>query len=153
MVIDLLLTFTLEVLGAIGAIWGSSEVFGLRGVDTFWGFNIPSNTFWRLIACVIGILAFHRWAVRQLVMYRDIRKEDLTPASPTEQAAATTAAANVKNNGSSETVELKPESSGNEKEIEVIEEVELQEVRIDEIPDDTSDAAVVEVVEIHDDGE
>lgn len=49
--------FVLEVLGSSGAVWGSSEVFGLRNEET--------REFWRHSAIIVGIVFLSRW-IRQI---------------------------------------------------------------------------------------
>ena len=48
--------FVLEVLGAGGAIWGSSEAIGLR--------NDANRWFFRWLACVVGFVFLIRWIVQ-----------------------------------------------------------------------------------------
>lgn len=50
----------LEVLGAAGAIWGSSDALGLRNASNDW--------FWRPCAIVVGLAFLTRW-VRQVRVY------------------------------------------------------------------------------------
>eukprot|EP00977_Amphora_coffeiformis_P005247 scaffold1123_cov168-Amphora_coffeaeformis.AAC.15 len=49
--------FILEVLGAAGAIWGSSEVLMLRTADN-------SATLWRPMATLVGGVFFVRWCAQ-----------------------------------------------------------------------------------------
>ena len=51
--------FTLEVLGASGAIWGASEVLHLRNSNDEY-----NNTCWRIVALTIGGFALIRFAVQ-----------------------------------------------------------------------------------------
>lgn len=48
--------FVLEVLGAGGAIWGSSEAIGLRNDENRW--------FFRWLACLLGFVFLVRWVVQ-----------------------------------------------------------------------------------------
>ena len=48
--------FVLEVLGAGGAIWGSSEAIGLR--------NDANRWFFRWLACLVGFVFLVRWVVQ-----------------------------------------------------------------------------------------
>ena len=48
-----IVTFILEVLGAAGAVWGSSEIATLRHPKT--------NETWRAIASVVGVIFLIRW--------------------------------------------------------------------------------------------
>lgn len=48
--------FILEVLGAAGAIWGSSEAAALRTSSNIW--------FWRPLALSVGIIFFCRWLLQ-----------------------------------------------------------------------------------------
>ena len=50
----------LEVFGGVGAIWGFSEVVGLRVPATVW--------FWRPCALTVGVMFFLRW-VSQMQEY------------------------------------------------------------------------------------
>lgn len=52
----ILVSFTLEVFGAIGAVWGASEVVGLRDEN--------NAHLWRSIACVVGALSFLSYVCR-----------------------------------------------------------------------------------------
>ncbi|KAL3763352.1 hypothetical protein ACHAWU_001925 [Discostella pseudostelligera] len=45
--------FILEVCGAMGATWGSSEVLCLRSASNVW--------FWRPCALIVGVIFFVRW--------------------------------------------------------------------------------------------
>jgi hypothetical protein len=45
----------LQVFGGAGAIWGFSEVVGLRTPETVW--------FWRPVAQIVGAVFFARWVV------------------------------------------------------------------------------------------
>mmetsp|Transcript_19364 Transcript_19364/g.21639 ORF Transcript_19364/g.21639 Transcript_19364/m.21639 type:complete len:333 (+) Transcript_19364:79-1077(+) len=69
----LALRLVLEVIGGAGAIWGGSEVFGLRGED--------NKELWRWLSIAVGILCFLR-----VVTLNVPRKEDggdiLGPAGP-----------------------------------------------------------------------
>lgn len=49
-------TFALEVLGAAGAVWGSSEVFGLR--------NDNNKEAWVSVAITVGTIALARYLVK-----------------------------------------------------------------------------------------
>ena len=46
----------LQVFGGAGAIWGFSEVIGLRTPETVW--------FWRPVASFVGAVFFARWIVQ-----------------------------------------------------------------------------------------
>ncbi len=56
----------LQVFGGAGAIWGFSEVLGLRTPDTLW--------FWRPTAQFIGAVFFARWIVQ---LDAHIKKENI----------------------------------------------------------------------------
>lgn len=55
--IGLSVSFTLEVLGAAGAIWGASEVVSLR--------NPSDPNPWKGFAMVLGGVALFRWILKQ----------------------------------------------------------------------------------------
>ena len=50
--------FVLDVLGGCGAVWGVSELLGVR--------RGPNNDLWRVISCVVFLLFLVRWAVVDL---------------------------------------------------------------------------------------
>jgi len=52
-------TFTLEVLGAAGAIWGVSETVGLRSEE--------NAVYWRVAAIVTGALSFLAYCGRHFI--------------------------------------------------------------------------------------
>jgi len=60
--------FVLEVLGAAGAIWGSSEAIGLRTTQNRWLFH------W--LAGVVGVLFLVRWLIQLLRAYRLLSRGD-----------------------------------------------------------------------------
>ena len=72
--IHLLHTFTadliLQVFGGAGAIWGFSEVLGLRTPETVW--------FWRPVAQLVGAIFFARW-ILQLDAHIKKEKIELFP--------------------------------------------------------------------------
>ncbi|NGX26512.1 MAG: hypothetical protein K940chlam6_00436 [Chlamydiae bacterium] len=72
--VDLGIRFTLEVLGASGAIWGTSEVVHLR--------NDENKDYWRVTAIVIGALAFIRFVYINLHDRKN--KEETTELLPTK---------------------------------------------------------------------
>ena len=47
--------FVLDVLGGSGAVWGVSELLGVRGG--------PNNDLWRVVCCVVFLLFLLRWVV------------------------------------------------------------------------------------------
>lgn len=49
-------TFALEVLGAAGAVWGSSEVLGLRDDD--------NNAAWNTVAIIFGVAGLIRYSAK-----------------------------------------------------------------------------------------
>ena len=53
----------LEVFGASGAIWGTSEVLTLRNPDT--------QEIWRYISSIIGIIFFIRFLFIQKKLYKN----------------------------------------------------------------------------------
>ena len=60
--------FVLEVLGAAGAIWGSSEAIGLRTNGSRWVFH------W--LACVVGVVFLARWLIQLQRAYRLLSRGD-----------------------------------------------------------------------------
>jgi membrane associated rhomboid family serine protease len=58
----------LEVFGASGAIWGTSEVLTLRNPDT--------QEIWRYISSIIGIIFFIRFLFIQKKLYKKIHIEE-----------------------------------------------------------------------------
>lgn len=62
--------FVLEVLGGAGAIWGFSEVIGLRTPETLW--------FWRPCALMFGAVFFFRWWLQM----SDFLSENMMMESP-----------------------------------------------------------------------
>jgi len=58
----------LEVFGASGAIWGTSEVLTLRFPDT--------QEIWRYISSIIGIIFFIRFLFIQKKLYKKIHIEE-----------------------------------------------------------------------------
>lgn len=58
----------LEVFGASGAIWGTSEVLTLRNPDT--------QEIWRYISSIIGITFFIRFLFIQKKLYKKIHIEE-----------------------------------------------------------------------------
>ena len=60
--------FVLEVLGAAGAIWGSSEAIGLR-TET----NRPVFHF---LACAVGVVFLARWLIQLQRAYRLLSRGD-----------------------------------------------------------------------------
>ena len=71
---DLGIRFTLEVLGASGAIWGTSEVLHLR--------NDENKDYWRGTAIIIGGLALIRFVYINL--HNRKNKEEKTELLPTQ---------------------------------------------------------------------
>jgi hypothetical protein len=73
-IIHLLHIFTadliLQVFGGAGAIWGFSEVLGLRTPETVW--------FWRPVAQLVGAIFFARW-ILQLDAHIKKEKIDFFP--------------------------------------------------------------------------
>ena len=59
--------FVLEVLGAAGAIWGSSEAAALRTSSNIW--------FWRPLALSVGIIFFCRWLLQIKDFISEFSKE------------------------------------------------------------------------------
>jgi hypothetical protein len=70
--IGILISFILEVLGAAGAIWGSSEAAELRNED--------NDRLWQIIALIIGVVAFFKWTIKQANLYES--------APPSESVSA-----------------------------------------------------------------
>eukprot|EP00563_Minutocellus_polymorphus_P015506 CAMPEP_0181055672 /NCGR_PEP_ID=MMETSP1070-20121207/19322_1 /TAXON_ID=265543 /ORGANISM="Minutocellus polymorphus, Strain NH13" /LENGTH=182 /DNA_ID=CAMNT_0023134995 /DNA_START=68 /DNA_END=617 /DNA_ORIENTATION=+ len=60
--------FVLEVLGAAGAIWGSSEALGLRNDSNVW--------FVHWLACVVGLVFLVRWLIQLHRAYRLLSRGD-----------------------------------------------------------------------------
>ncbi|NGX59696.1 MAG: hypothetical protein KR126chlam3_00852 [Chlamydiae bacterium] len=58
--VDFGIRFTLEVLGASGAIWGASEVMHLRNSD-----HELNNTCWRIAAIFVGTIALIRFIYKE----------------------------------------------------------------------------------------
>jgi hypothetical protein len=58
--------FILEVCGAMGASWGTSEILGLRVASNVW--------FWRPCALIVGVIFLVRWInqVREYVVEENI---------------------------------------------------------------------------------
>ena len=54
---DLTVTFTLQVLGGCGAVWGCAEWLSIRGG--------PNNDNWRVISLIVGFVCFARWFMIQ----------------------------------------------------------------------------------------
>ena len=60
--------FVLEVLGAAGAIWGSSEAIGLR--------TETNRPVFHLLACVVGVVFLARWLIQLRRAYRLLSRGD-----------------------------------------------------------------------------
>ena len=60
--------FVLEVLGAAGAIWGSSEAIGLR--------TETNRPVFHLLACVVGVVFLARWLIQLQRAYRLLSRGD-----------------------------------------------------------------------------
>jgi len=63
-IIDSFIKLVLQVFGASGAIWGTSEVLLLRKNET--------QELWRDISRYIGIIFFIRFIIEQIKSYRKI---------------------------------------------------------------------------------
>eukprot|EP00581_Thalassiosira_minuscula_P010022 CAMPEP_0183711358 /NCGR_PEP_ID=MMETSP0737-20130205/6885_1 /TAXON_ID=385413 /ORGANISM="Thalassiosira miniscula, Strain CCMP1093" /LENGTH=142 /DNA_ID=CAMNT_0025939851 /DNA_START=496 /DNA_END=924 /DNA_ORIENTATION=- len=62
----LIVRFILEVVGAVGAIWGCSEILRLRdNVNNAYDSTNNKTTTWRAISIAIGVIFLARW-MRQL---------------------------------------------------------------------------------------
>ena len=56
----------LEVMGGAGAVWGFSEVVGLRNESNWW--------FWRPVAKLIGLIFLARWSLQLRSKIREVRR-------------------------------------------------------------------------------
>jgi len=75
----LVVKLTLEVFGAVGAVWGFSEIVTLRNTNT--------NDFWRVVAIVVGIIFLLRW-MRHLMEFIQTER-DSAPSKSQVQVSET----------------------------------------------------------------
>lgn len=71
--------FILDVIGSAGAVWGFSEVVGLRTEGTVW--------FWRPVALLVGVVFLIRWMnqVQGSIKHR-CRSETIEQCDESEQS-------------------------------------------------------------------
>ncbi len=81
--VDFGIRFTLEVLGASGAIWGASEVLHLRNSD-----HELNNTCWRIAAIFVGILAMIRFIHKESQSSENLQGR-VGPANKLDQTETT----------------------------------------------------------------
>jgi len=74
--------FVLEVLGGVGAIWGSTEAVGLRTSSTAW--------FFRPLSLAVGAVFLMRWLVQLRRAVRLLTRGDMVPQSFSENDLALT---------------------------------------------------------------
>ena len=83
----LFVRFILDVLGGVGAVWGSSEAFALRNADTM--------SSWRAVAISLGVIFFCRWVwqIKEAFLAEDHQKarytEVVSPSNETYELALT----------------------------------------------------------------